>query len=151
MVAAAVDGIPVKALLLDSGADTSLVARCVMKALRQAGKCVVTSPVAEIRLNPVGGRTVEVSRVATFKEFVLETSPGPVMLQNLACYVEKENFTVGLTVGRSIGYSTDRLLAEARSIKPERSSEFPSSKMRQCPRNFSECAGYRWRRDRSGG
>lgn len=131
-VATAVDGVHVKALLFDSGADRSLVARGIHGSLAQAVKCVFTSPVDGIRLNPVGGRAVEVSRVATFKEGVLEMSAWPLMIRNLAGYVKEENLTVDLNVGRPImkilGYSTDLLLAVARGTKPGWELGVPSHK-----------------------
>lgn len=45
------------------------------------------------------------------------------MLRNLVCYVEEENLSLDLTVGRLImrilGYSTDALLVQAHDPKPE--------------------------------
>ncbi|KAE9186329.1 hypothetical protein PF005_g20874 [Phytophthora fragariae] len=49
---AEVDGVSVKALLLDSGTDTSLVARGVLDAIRVAGREVSISDVDVVRLNP---------------------------------------------------------------------------------------------------
>jgi hypothetical protein len=115
-VDAKVDGVAVGAILLDSGADTSLVGRGVLDALEQAGKSVPVSAGDEVHLNPVGGQSIRVSRQATFGEVVITTSAGPLMLRNLVCYVEEENASKDLTVGRPImqilGYSTDKLLQE---------------------------------------
>ncbi|GMF41553.1 unnamed protein product [Phytophthora fragariaefolia] len=122
-VEAAVEGVPVKALLLDSGTDTSLVARGVLDSIGQAGKPVAVRTIPPVRLSPVGGREVVVQHMATFSEIVLTTSAGPLMLRNLTCFVEEDNSRMELTVGRQImkilGYSTDKLLVEARDAQAE--------------------------------
>ncbi|GMF29382.1 unnamed protein product [Phytophthora fragariaefolia] len=122
-VDAKVDGVAVVAILLDSGADTSLVARGVFDALEQAGKSVSARSVDEVQLNPVGGQSINVSRQATFGEVVITTSAGPLMLRNLTCYVEEENDSKDVMVGRPImrilGYSIDKLLVKAREVNPE--------------------------------
>ncbi|KAG3254333.1 hypothetical protein PI124_g1147 [Phytophthora idaei] len=122
-VAAEVDGVAVKALLLDSVADTSTVARGVLDVLQRAGKAVTVDSVNGVRLDPVDGHGVDVRRRATHCEVVLTTSASPLMLRNLACYVEKGNASMKLTVGRPImkrfGYSTDKLLVGARDACPE--------------------------------
>ncbi|GMF57840.1 unnamed protein product [Phytophthora fragariaefolia] len=91
--------------------------------LDQTGRSVQVSRVDGVKLSPVGERVVDVSRIATFKEVVLTTSAWPLVLRNLAGYVEDENHSLDLTVGRPImkflGYSTDNLLVDARSNKPE--------------------------------
>ncbi|GMF48372.1 unnamed protein product [Phytophthora fragariaefolia] len=120
---AEVDGVSVKVLLLDSGADTSLVARGVLDAIRVAGREVSVSDVDVVRLNPVGGRTIDVHREVIFREVVLTPSARPLMLRNLKCYGEEANDAMDETVGRPImeilGYSTDKLLVEARDASPE--------------------------------
>ncbi|GMF26358.1 unnamed protein product [Phytophthora fragariaefolia] len=122
-VEAAVEGAPVKALLLDSGADTSLVARGVLDSIGQAGKPVAVRTILSVRLSPLGGREVVVQHMATFSEIVFTTSAGPLMLRNLACFVEEDNSRMELTVGRPImkirGYSMDKLLVEARDAQAE--------------------------------
>ncbi|GMF44648.1 unnamed protein product [Phytophthora fragariaefolia] len=81
------------------------------------------SRVDGVKLSPVRGWTVDVSRVATLKEVVLTTSDRPLILRNLTCYVNEENLSLDLTLGRPImktlGYSTDKLLVDARSNKPK--------------------------------
>ncbi|KAG2885727.1 hypothetical protein PC129_g18872 [Phytophthora cactorum] len=64
-VAAEVDGVAVKALLLDSVADTSTVARGVLDVLQRAGKAVTVDSVNGVRLDPVDGHGVDVRRRAT--------------------------------------------------------------------------------------
>uniref|UniRef100_H3H3G8 Integrase catalytic domain-containing protein n=1 Tax=Phytophthora ramorum TaxID=164328 RepID=H3H3G8_PHYRM len=122
-VAAEVDGQAVTALLLGSGADTSLVTSGVLEELRSSGKDVPVRMVNGVRLNPVCGHEVQMKRQVTFKEVVLTTSAGPLMLRNLACYVEEDNASLVLTVGRPVmkilGYSTDKLLAKAKDSRSE--------------------------------
>ncbi|GMF46801.1 unnamed protein product [Phytophthora fragariaefolia] len=122
-VAAAIDGIAVTALMLDTGADTSLVARGVLEALTQIGKVLRVNPVAGITLSPVGKEKINVTRIVTFDEVVLTTSAGPLMLRNLSFYVEEDNGSMEVIVGRPImkllGYSTDKLLVEARKVRPD--------------------------------
>uniref|UniRef100_H3GQQ9 Reverse transcriptase/retrotransposon-derived protein RNase H-like domain-containing protein n=1 Tax=Phytophthora ramorum TaxID=164328 RepID=H3GQQ9_PHYRM len=122
-VAADVDGQAVTALLLDSGADTSLVACGVLDELRNSGKDVPVRMVDGVRLNPMGGHEIQVQRQVTFKEVVLTTSAGPLMPRNLACYVEEDNASLELTVGRPVmnilGYWTDKLLAKAKDARSE--------------------------------
>ncbi|KAE9131587.1 hypothetical protein PF010_g3481 [Phytophthora fragariae] len=121
-VAAAIDGIAVTALMLDTGADTSLVARGVLEALTQMGKVLRVNPVAGITLSPVGKEKI-MTRIVTFDEVVLTTSAGPLMLRNLSFYVEEDNGSMEVIVGRPImrllGYSTDKLLVEARKVRPD--------------------------------
>lgn len=70
-----------------------------------------------VRLNPVGGQKVGVYRNATFRKVVLTASAGPLMLRNVTCYVEEDNSSTELTVGRPImnimGYSTDKFLGRS--------------------------------------
>ncbi|KAE8912040.1 hypothetical protein PF003_g3340 [Phytophthora fragariae] len=101
-VDAVVEGLALKALLMDSGADTSLVARGVIDKLEQSGTAVNIVDVAPRELTPIGGRRFFVTRVATFREVVLTTSAGPLMLRNLACNIEEANTTLDFNVGRPI-------------------------------------------------
>ncbi|GMF39025.1 unnamed protein product [Phytophthora fragariaefolia] len=118
-IEAVVEGVPVKALLLDSGADTSLVAHGILDSIGLAGKPVAVRTIHPVRLSPVGGREVVVQRMATF--IVLTTSTSPLMLRNLACFVEEANSRMELMVGRPImkilGYSTDKLQVEVQDVQ----------------------------------
>jgi hypothetical protein len=91
--------------------------------MEKAGVDVRVDGVEPLELAPVGDVKVKVSRAATFREVVLTTSAGPLMLRNLSCYVEESNLGMEVTVGRPImkilGYSTDELLVRARDVKPE--------------------------------
>ncbi|KAE9015727.1 hypothetical protein PR002_g13842 [Phytophthora rubi] len=122
-VDATVDGLEVKALLLDSGADTSLVARGVIDALQDDGVLVHIRQVADQELKPVGSGQLVASQVVQFKEVMLATSAGPLMLRNLECFVDESDPSHGLIVGRPImkilGYSTDELLVRARDAQTE--------------------------------
>ncbi|GMF23671.1 unnamed protein product [Phytophthora fragariaefolia] len=122
-VAAAIDGIAVTALMLDTGADTSLVARGVLEALTRMRKVLRVNPVAGITLSPVGKEKINMTRIVTFDEVVLTTSAGPLMLWNLSFYVEEDNGSMEVIVGRPImkllGYSTDKALVKARKVRPD--------------------------------
>lgn len=58
-----------------------------------------------------------VTRVATFHEVVLQTLAGSLLRCDVACWVEEENRSHGMAVGRTVmqalGYSTDALLVAA--------------------------------------
>ncbi|GMF48913.1 unnamed protein product [Phytophthora fragariaefolia] len=81
-VDATVDGLEVKVLLLDSGADTSLVARGVIDALQAEGILLHLRRVADQELKLVGSGQLVASRVVQFKEVMLATPAGPLMLRN---------------------------------------------------------------------
>ncbi|KAE9034970.1 hypothetical protein PR003_g9886 [Phytophthora rubi] len=72
-VAAAIDGIAVTALMLDTGANTSLVARGVLEALVQTGTVLRVNPVAGITLSSAGKEAINVTSIVTFDEVVLIT------------------------------------------------------------------------------
>uniref|UniRef100_H3GWP3 Reverse transcriptase domain-containing protein n=1 Tax=Phytophthora ramorum TaxID=164328 RepID=H3GWP3_PHYRM len=93
-----ISDLPVPASLLDSGADDSLCS---------------TTP-----LYPVGGGTLEVSRKVRFEEVTLETPAGPLMLRGLVCWIDENDKSHALTISRLVmkrlGYSTPKLLADAK-------------------------------------
>ncbi|EGZ07376.1 hypothetical protein PHYSODRAFT_403711, partial [Phytophthora sojae] len=132
----------------DSGADTSLVARGVLDSISQAGKSVAVQAIPPVRLSPVGGREVVVQRMATFSEIVLTTSADPIMLRNLACYVEEANSRTELTVGRPImkilGYSTDKLLDPGPGAEEEDIERHETRTALPClqPTNLAEVTRY---------
>ncbi|GMF46737.1 unnamed protein product [Phytophthora fragariaefolia] len=105
------------------GADTTLVARGVIDVLQADGVLVHLRRVADQELKPVGSGQLVASRVIQFKEVMLETSAGPLMLRNLECFVDESDPSHGLIVGRPImkilGYSTDKLLVRARDAQTE--------------------------------
>ncbi|KAE9042846.1 hypothetical protein PR002_g3675 [Phytophthora rubi] len=72
-VAAAIDGIAVTALMLDTGANTSLVARGVLEALVQTGTVLRVNSVAGITLSSAGKEAINVTSIVTFDEVVLIT------------------------------------------------------------------------------
>ncbi|KAE9030305.1 hypothetical protein PF011_g665 [Phytophthora fragariae] len=118
-----VDGLEVKTPVLDSGADTSLVARGVIDALQADGVLVHLRRVADQELKPVGSGQLVAYRVVQFKEVILATSADPQMLRNMECFVDESDPSHGLIVGRPImkilGYSTDELLVRARDAQTE--------------------------------
>ncbi|GMF24239.1 unnamed protein product [Phytophthora fragariaefolia] len=122
-VAAAIGGITVTEIMLDTGADTSLVARGVLEALAQLGKVLRVNPVAGIILSPVGKEKINVTRIVIFDEVVLTTLAGPLTLRNLSFCVKEDNDSLEVIVGRPIMkllvYSTDKLLVESRKVRPD--------------------------------
>lgn len=88
--------------MLDTGADTSLVARGVLEALENMGKVLSISPVVAVTLSPAGKGTIGVARAVTFREIILTTSAGPLMLRNLSFYVEEDNLSMEVIVGRPV-------------------------------------------------
>jgi hypothetical protein len=122
-VEARVDGLEVHALLLDTGADASLVAQGVVDAIKARGTPVFLADIPPRTLSPIGGQDFTVRRAVTFREVELATSAGPLMLRNLACLVEDDNKSLDVTLGRPImtvlGYSADKLLVGAHDTKSE--------------------------------
>ncbi|KAE9274612.1 hypothetical protein PF008_g29550, partial [Phytophthora fragariae] len=122
-VEARVDGLEVHALLLDTGADESLVAQGVVDAIKARGTPVFLADIPPRTLSPIGGKDFAVHQAVTFREVELATSTGPLMLRNLACLVEDGNTSLDFTLGRPImivlGYSADELLVRARGTKSE--------------------------------
>ncbi|GMF50899.1 unnamed protein product [Phytophthora fragariaefolia] len=122
-VDAVVEGLALKALLMDSGADTSLVARGVIDKLKQSGTVVNIADVVPRKLTAIGGGRFFVTRVATLREVVLTTSTGPLMLRNISCNILEDNTTLDFNVRSPImmilGYSTDWLLVRSRKIRPK--------------------------------
>ncbi|POM57665.1 Hypothetical protein PHPALM_37794 [Phytophthora palmivora] len=122
-VEARVDGLEVHALLLDTGADESLVAQGVVDAIKARGTPVFLADIPPRTLSPIGGKDFVVHQAVTFREVGLATSAGPLMLRNLACLVEDGNTSLDFMLGRPImtvlGYSSDELLVRARGTKSE--------------------------------
>lgn len=110
-------------VLLDSGSDVSLLSRGAVDALATSGVPVEIRQVAPVMLTPGGGVDLFASRVAVFKDITLMTSAGPLLLQDLDCFVEEANLWQELTAGRPLlkrlGYSADRLLVSAREAQQQ--------------------------------
>jgi hypothetical protein len=119
---ARIESLEVHASLLDSGADDSVVSRGCIEKLEQAGAVLAIAP-ANADLLPVGDHDIPVHRKVRFAEVILDTSAGPLVLRNLDCFVHEEDENVALTISRLVmqrlGYSTDGLLAAARTRQPE--------------------------------
>ncbi|KAH7462617.1 Retrovirus-related Pol polyprotein from transposon 297 [Phytophthora ramorum] len=117
-----IDGFTLQTSLLDSGADDSVVSGGIVRALESAGVPILTFS-ANTALEPVGGHLIPVARKVRFGEVEFATSAGPLLLRNLDCLVHEEDRSLALTVGRPVmnrlGYSTDGLLAAARTRQPE--------------------------------
>jgi hypothetical protein len=72
---------------------------------------------------PIGGRAFSVCRAATFKEVYISTTAGRLLLRDLEAFVEEDNLSMEMTVGRPImqvlSYSMESILAKARLEHPE--------------------------------
>ncbi|GMF49472.1 unnamed protein product [Phytophthora fragariaefolia] len=122
-VEARVDGLEVHVLLLDTGADESLVAQGVVDAIKARGTPAFLADIPARTLSPIGGKDFVVHRAVTFREVELATSTGPLMLRNLACLVEDGDMSLDFMLVRPVmtvlGYSADELLVRARNTKSE--------------------------------
>ncbi|POM78260.1 Hypothetical protein PHPALM_4228 [Phytophthora palmivora] len=119
---ATIDGYMLQATLLDSGADDSVVSGGIIRALESAVVTIREYSVSRT-LDPFGRHLIPVTRKVQFGEVEIETSAGPLLLRNLECLVYEEDRTLSLTIGRPVtnclGYTTDGLLAAARTRKSE--------------------------------
>ncbi|RLN02924.1 hypothetical protein BBJ28_00002040 [Nothophytophthora sp. Chile5] len=118
-----VDRLELRALLLNTGVDGSLVPEGVVDAIRARGTPVLLADIPARTLTPIGGKTFSVHRAVTYREVELATSAGPLMLKNLVCLVEDGNssldFTLGMPIVTVLRYSMDELLARACDTKSE--------------------------------
>ncbi|GMF30423.1 unnamed protein product [Phytophthora fragariaefolia] len=118
--AACVDGLEVHALLLDTGADESLVTQGVVDAIKARGVPVFLADIPTRKLSPIGGKDFVVHQAVTFREVELATPARPLILRNLACLVEDSNTSLDFTLGQAImtvfGYSADEPLTRVRDI-----------------------------------
>ncbi|KAE9258575.1 hypothetical protein PR003_g35154, partial [Phytophthora rubi] len=118
-----ISGVPVPASLLDSCADDSLVSAGVVNKLAELRNFVAVKQCSTTPLYPVGGGTLEVSRKVRFEEVTLETPAGPLMLRGLVCWIDESAQSHALTTSRLVmkrlGYSTPKLLADAKARSDE--------------------------------
>ncbi|POM81778.1 Hypothetical protein PHPALM_202 [Phytophthora palmivora] len=103
-----IDALTVQASLLDSGADDSLASVGVRDTMR---------------MYPVGGGMLVVSRKIRFDEVTLETPAGPLMLRGLVCWINEGDKSLALTISRLVmkrlGYETPKLLAASKARSDE--------------------------------
>ena len=123
-VQARIGDLTLKAALMDSGADESVVAAGVLAALAQRGVGARIANVdTPVELVPVGDKRIWVTRRAQFDAVTLLTSSGPLVLRELECWVLDEDHSLLLTIGRPVmrqlGYSTDVFLSNAYRRQPE--------------------------------
>ncbi|KAL3670078.1 hypothetical protein V7S43_004394 [Phytophthora oleae] len=107
-------------VLLDSGADDSVVGAGLVNALHARGIDVSLSTLATpTMLCPVGDARIRVTRKARLSEVKIETSAGPLVLRGLECWVHEEELGRTMIIGRPtmtmLGYSTDGFLSSARA------------------------------------
>lgn len=118
LVSATIGGLSVASVLLDSGADTTLVSRGIVDSLTAHGPALeVFLPSTPLRPRPVGGGTIDAHRRVRLPLVRLSTSIGPLVLRNMWCWVDESDSDMLLTIGRPemslLGYSADSLLVAA--------------------------------------
>jgi hypothetical protein len=109
--------------LWDTGADTAVVTRGLLVALKAQGK-----PAAETRLDRAvsftqfDGSTIKCDRTATLAEVSFATSEGNVLARNGVFHV-LDSAKIGLTLSRPMmnhmGYGTDTFLTRSRALRTE--------------------------------
>ncbi|ETP42751.1 hypothetical protein F442_10361 [Phytophthora nicotianae P10297] len=116
-------GLTVSASLLDSGADESLVSCGVVDNLTGMECFIAFQQCEPVPLHPVGGGILSVSRKIRFDELALATPAGPLMLRGLVYWIDESDRSLSLTISRRVmkqlGYSTPKLLAEAKARSDE--------------------------------
>ncbi|POM64852.1 LOW QUALITY PROTEIN: Hypothetical protein PHPALM_19572 [Phytophthora palmivora] len=108
---ATIDGYTLQTTLLDNGMDDSVVSGGIIRALESAGVTIREYSVSR-NLDPFGEHIIPVKRKVR-----------PLLLRKLKFLVYEEDRTFSLTIGRPaincLGYSTDGLLAAARTRQSE--------------------------------
>jgi hypothetical protein len=120
-----VDGVEVDDVLLDSGADDSLVSRGLVEKIKKAGVFVrEATPKKPTTAYPVGNKRFDLIKKVKFEVVRLAKSQGPLVVRDLEFWVHEENKDIDLTIGRPVmirmGYTTDGLLTAARAARIEK-------------------------------
>ncbi|OWZ15194.1 hypothetical protein PHMEG_00011217 [Phytophthora megakarya] len=126
--------VTVEEVLLDTGADTTVVSRGLVRELKRSGVQLRLNKGDPHVLRPFGSKPIRTAWHIIFDKVQLTTVAGPLMLRQLRAWVhEGERETSSLIlyrfVMRRLGYSVDALLAEAR----EQQKEFDLEKMETGP------------------
>ncbi|RHY98549.1 hypothetical protein DYB35_010963, partial [Aphanomyces astaci] len=114
-----------KALLLDSGADLSVVSGGLVSALLAAGAAPEITTMGPLSLRPCGAdrRPVVVTKQVRFGNLEFKTGCGPLMLRGLRVWVDEAvagvELNLGLPVMQKLGYSDKMLLENARRQQAE--------------------------------
>ncbi|RHY48052.1 hypothetical protein DYB38_012156 [Aphanomyces astaci] len=118
---ATVDGVvPVRASLLDSGADLSVASGGLVSALLAAGAAPETIVMGPTTLRPYGtdSRPITVTKQVRLGRLEFNTGCGPLMLRGLRVWIDEAEAAVELTLGlpvmQKLGYSEQTLLENAR-------------------------------------
>ncbi|RHY10687.1 hypothetical protein DYB36_001509 [Aphanomyces astaci] len=118
---ATVDGVvPVRASLLDSGADLSVASGGLVSALLAAGAAPEIIVMGPTTLRPYGtdSRPITVTKQVRLGRLEFNTGCGPLMLRGLRVWIDEAEAAVELTLGlpvmQKLGYSEQTLLENAR-------------------------------------
>ncbi|ETV75951.1 hypothetical protein H257_09910 [Aphanomyces astaci] len=118
---ATVDGVvPVRASLLDSGADLSVASGGLVSALLAAGAAPEIIMLGPTTLRPYGtdSRPITVTKQVRLGRLEFNTGCGPLMFRGLRVWIDEAEAAVELTLGlpvmQKVGYSEQTLLENAR-------------------------------------
>ncbi|RHZ29405.1 hypothetical protein DYB37_011994 [Aphanomyces astaci] len=118
---ATVDGVvPVRASLLDSGADLSVASGGLVSVLLAAGAAPEIIVMGPTTLRPYGtdSRPITVTKQVRLGRLEFNTGCGPLMLRGLRVWIDEAEAAVELTLGlpviQKLGYSEQTLLENAR-------------------------------------
>ncbi|KAH9109321.1 hypothetical protein AeMF1_015598 [Aphanomyces euteiches] len=120
-LACTVEGtLPVRASLLDSGADISVASGGLVSALIAAGAAVDLTSTVPVSLQPYGAESSPICVTKQVRLWSLEfkTAFGPLLLRGLRVWVDETvsdvELTLGLPVMKKLGYNDQTLLENAR-------------------------------------
>ncbi|CAK4427774.1 unnamed protein product, partial [Aphanomyces euteiches] len=120
-LACTVEGIlPVRASLLDSGADISVASGGLVSALIAAGAAVDLTSTVPVSLQPYGAESsrICVTKQVRLRSLEFKTAFGPLLLRGLRVWVDETvsdvELTLGLPVMKKLGYNDQTLLENAR-------------------------------------
>ncbi|RHX98242.1 hypothetical protein DYB36_009395, partial [Aphanomyces astaci] len=123
---ATVDGVvPVRASLLDSGADLSVASGGLVSALLAAGASPEIIVMGPTTLRPYGtdSRPITDTKQVRLGRLEFNTGCGPLMLRGLRVGIDEAEAAVELTLGlpvmQKLGYSEQTLLENARRQQSE--------------------------------
>jgi hypothetical protein len=106
-------------VLLDSGADVSLISGGLMKRLEEEAEFLRVKKLSKPKVVGTAGKDVlSIRRRICLESVVFQTSAGPLVWRNVWCMVDDGDERISLIINREtmeqMGYSPDALLVEAK-------------------------------------
>ena len=106
-------------VLLDSGADVSLISGGLMKRLEEEAEFLRVKKLSKPKVVGTAGKDVlSIRRSICLESVVFQTSAGPLVWRNVWCMVDDGDERISLIINREtmeqMGYSPDALLVEAK-------------------------------------